>query len=40
MVVKDPDAGMENICHVFAEHEVLQPCNRTNQLIQGIIDMM
>ncbi|XP_062304504.1 tensin-4-like [Osmerus eperlanus] len=40
MVVKDPEAGMENICHVFAEHEALQPCNRTNQLIQVIIDKM
>ncbi|XP_041694379.1 tensin-4 [Coregonus clupeaformis] len=37
IVAKGTEAGMENVCHVFAEYDSLQPCNPTIELTQGII---
>ncbi|XP_029594789.1 tensin-4 [Salmo trutta] len=37
IVAKGTEAGMENVCHVFAEYDPLQPCNQTIELTQGII---
>ncbi|CDQ90780.1 unnamed protein product [Oncorhynchus mykiss] len=37
IVAKGTEAGMENVCHVFAEYDPLQPCNPTIELTQGII---
>uniref|UniRef100_A0A3B4TJ71 Tensin 4 n=1 Tax=Seriola dumerili TaxID=41447 RepID=A0A3B4TJ71_SERDU len=36
-VAKGVDAGMENVCHVFAEYDPLQPCNKVIEVIQGAI---
>ncbi|XP_042166635.1 tensin-4-like isoform X1 [Oncorhynchus tshawytscha] len=37
IVAKGTEAGRENVCHVFAEYDPLQPCNPTIELTQGII---
>ncbi|XP_071360376.1 tensin-4-like isoform X2 [Trachinotus anak] len=36
-VAKGIDAGMENVCHVFAEYDPLQPSNKVIEVIQGAI---
>lgn len=36
-VAKGVDAGMENVCHVFAEYDPLQPCNQVTEVIRGAI---
>ncbi|TNN27499.1 Tensin-4 [Liparis tanakae] len=36
-VAKGVEAGMENVCHVFAEYERLQSCNEVIQVIQAAI---
>ncbi|XP_073333988.1 tensin-4-like [Pagrus major] len=33
-VAKGVEAGMENVCHVFAEYDTLQPCNKVIDVIQ------
>nr|XP_020449914.1 tensin-4 [Monopterus albus] len=37
-VVKDTESGMENVCHVFAEYEPLQPCSKVIEVIEAAID--
>ncbi|XP_010887473.2 tensin-4 [Esox lucius] len=37
IVAKGTEAGTENVCHVFAEYDPLQPCNPTIELTQGIL---
>ncbi|KAJ8001969.1 hypothetical protein DPEC_G00174930 [Dallia pectoralis] len=37
IVAKGTEVGMENVCHVFAEYDQLQPCNSTIELTQGIL---
>ncbi|XP_029357316.1 tensin-4 [Echeneis naucrates] len=39
-VAKGVDAGMENVCHVFAEYDSLQPCNKVIEVIQNAIDKL
>lgn len=36
-VAKGVEAGMENVCHVFAEYDPLQPCNKVCDVIQAAI---
>ncbi|XP_038570432.1 tensin-4-like isoform X2 [Micropterus salmoides] len=36
-VAKGIEAGMENVCHIFAEYDPLQPCNKVIELIQAAI---
>ncbi|XP_041640403.1 tensin-4-like [Cheilinus undulatus] len=36
-VAKGVEAGMENVCHVFAEYDPLQPCNNAIEVIQSAI---
>ncbi|XP_037112391.1 tensin-4-like isoform X1 [Syngnathus acus] len=36
-VAKGVEAGMENICHIFAEYDPLQPCSAAVNVIQAII---
>ncbi|XP_034440457.1 tensin-4-like [Hippoglossus hippoglossus] len=36
-VAKGIEAGVENVCHVFAEYDPLQPCNKTVEVIQAAI---
>ncbi|XP_035515701.1 tensin-4-like [Morone saxatilis] len=36
-VAKSVDAGMENVCHVFAEYDPLQPCDKVIEVIQAAI---
>ncbi|XP_038134915.1 tensin-4-like isoform X1 [Cyprinodon tularosa] len=36
-VAKGVEAGMENICHVFAECDPLQPCSKAVEFIQAAI---
>nr|XP_046257928.1 tensin-4-like isoform X2 [Scatophagus argus] len=36
-VAKGIDAGVENVCHVFAEYDPLQPCNKVIEVIQAAI---
>lgn len=36
-VAKGIEAGMENVCHVFAEYDPLQPCNEIIEVIQTAI---
>uniref|UniRef100_A0A3B4AHD7 SH2 domain-containing protein n=1 Tax=Periophthalmus magnuspinnatus TaxID=409849 RepID=A0A3B4AHD7_9GOBI len=36
-VAKGVEAGMENMCHVFAEYDPLQPCDKIVQHIQSTI---
>ncbi|XP_034544259.1 tensin-4-like [Notolabrus celidotus] len=36
-VAKGVEAGMENVCHVFAEYDPLQPCNKPIEIIQAAI---
>lgn len=36
-VAKGVEAGMENVCHVFAEYDPLQPYNHTVEVIQAAI---
>uniref|UniRef100_A0A3P8T065 SH2 domain-containing protein n=1 Tax=Amphiprion percula TaxID=161767 RepID=A0A3P8T065_AMPPE len=36
-VAKGIEAGMENVCHVFAEYDPLQPCNKVCDVIQAAI---
>ncbi|KAK7930726.1 hypothetical protein WMY93_007121 [Mugilogobius chulae] len=36
-VAKGVEAGMENVCHVFAEYDPLQPCDKIVQFIQATI---
>ncbi|KAL1006003.1 hypothetical protein UPYG_G00066670 [Umbra pygmaea] len=38
IVAKCTEAGMENVCHVFAEYDPLQPCNPTIKLTQDILN--
>ncbi|XP_077461701.1 tensin-4-like [Stigmatopora argus] len=37
-VAKGVEAGTENVCHVFAEYDSLQPCCAAVQLIQAVVD--
>ncbi|XP_077575296.1 tensin-4-like [Stigmatopora nigra] len=37
-VAKGVDAGTENVCHVFAEYDSLQPCCAAVQLIRALVD--
>lgn len=36
-VAKGVDAGKENVCHVFAEYDPLQPCSKAIEFIQTAI---
>ncbi|KAK5900072.1 hypothetical protein CesoFtcFv8_009484 [Champsocephalus esox] len=36
-VAKGIEAGMENVCHVFAEYDPLQPCNTVIEVIRASI---
>lgn len=36
-VAKGVEAGMENVCHVFAEYDPLQPCHEIVEFIQATI---
>ncbi|XP_019939349.2 tensin-4-like isoform X1 [Paralichthys olivaceus] len=36
-VAKGIEAGMENVCHVFAEYDPLQPCNKVVEVIQAAV---
>lgn len=36
-VAKGVEASMENMCHVFAEYDPLQPCNKVIEGIQAAI---
>lgn len=36
-VAKGVEAGMENVCHIFAEYDPLQPCNKIIEFIQATI---
>ncbi|TMS22785.1 Tensin-4 [Larimichthys crocea] len=36
-VAKGVEAGMENVCHVFAEYDPLQPCNKVIEVMQAAI---
>ncbi|XP_042341815.1 tensin-4-like [Plectropomus leopardus] len=36
-VAKGVEAGMENVCHVFAEYDPLQPCNKVVKVIQAAV---
>ncbi|XP_036397125.1 tensin-4-like isoform X2 [Megalops cyprinoides] len=36
-VAKGMEAGVENMCHVFAEYDALQPASLAIQLVQGIV---
>ena len=36
-VAKGIEAGVENVCHVFAEYDRLQPCNQAVEVIQAAI---
>ncbi|XP_070842314.1 tensin-4-like [Chaetodon trifascialis] len=36
-VAKGTEASMENMCHVFAEYDTLQPCNKVIEVIQAAI---
>ncbi|KAF0037859.1 hypothetical protein F2P81_010733 [Scophthalmus maximus] len=36
-VAKGIEAGMENVCHVFAEYDPLQPSNKVMEVIQAAI---
>ncbi|XP_058495565.1 tensin-4-like [Solea solea] len=36
-VAKGIEAGMENVCHVFAEYDPLQPCSKVVEVIQAAI---
>ncbi|XP_004065815.2 tensin-4 [Oryzias latipes] len=37
-VAKSMEAGVENVCHVFAEHDPLQPCSTAIHFIQAAIN--
>lgn len=37
-VAKGVEAGVENVCHVFAEYDPLQPCHHIVQFIQKTIN--
>ncbi|XP_067440442.1 tensin-4-like [Thunnus thynnus] len=37
LVAKGTEASMENVCHVFAEYDPLQPCNKIVEVIQDTI---
>ncbi|XP_040893051.1 tensin-4-like [Toxotes jaculatrix] len=36
-VAKGVEAGMENVCHVFAEYDPLQSCNQVIEVIQAAV---
>lgn len=36
-VAKGVEAGMENVCHVFAEYDPLQPCSNVIEAVQTAI---
>ncbi|XP_076001379.1 tensin-4-like [Genypterus blacodes] len=36
-VAKGVEAGMENVCHVFAEYDPLQPCSKAIESIQAAV---
>ncbi|PWA29288.1 hypothetical protein CCH79_00014024, partial [Gambusia affinis] len=36
-VAKGVEAGMENVCHIFAECDPLQPCNKAIECIQAAV---
>lgn len=36
-VAKGVEASMENMCHVFAEYDPLQPCNKVIEGIEAAI---
>lgn len=36
-VAKGAEAGKENVCHVFAEYDSLQPCNKAIEISQAAI---
>lgn len=35
-VAKGVEANMENVCHVFAEYDPLQPCSEVVKVIQAV----
>lgn len=37
LVAKGIEAGAENMCHVFAEYDPLQPCNKIVEVIKEAI---
>ncbi|KAM7008695.1 tensin-4-like [Tautogolabrus adspersus] len=36
-VAKGVEAGMENVCHIFAEYDPVQPCNNAIEVMQAAI---
>uniref|UniRef100_UPI0037E829F2 tensin-4-like n=1 Tax=Semicossyphus pulcher TaxID=241346 RepID=UPI0037E829F2 len=36
-VAKGVEAGMENVCHIFAEYDPVQPCNKAIKVIQAAV---
>ncbi|XP_029007234.1 tensin-4 [Betta splendens] len=36
-VAKGTESGRENVCHIFAEHDPLQPCNKVVEVVQAAI---
>lgn len=36
-VAKGAEAGSENVCHIFAEYDPLQSCNKAAEVIQAAI---
>lgn len=40
IVAKGAEAGIGNVCHIFAEYDCLQPCMNAIDLIQGTIAKM
>ncbi|XP_068607445.1 tensin-4-like [Brachionichthys hirsutus] len=36
-VAKGAEAGAENVCHVFAEYDPLQPCSKVAEVIQAAV---
>lgn len=36
-VAKGVETNVENVCHVFAEYDPLQPCNKVVKVIQAVV---
>lgn len=36
-VAKGVEAGMENVCHIFAEYDPLQPCSQVMEFMQAAV---
>ncbi|XP_028305048.1 tensin-4-like [Gouania willdenowi] len=39
-VAKGAEVGMENVCHVFAEYDPLQPFNKVTEVIQAAVNKL